>query len=122
MEKSPPELVERFLRIPPPGPETDLRRMFGYPCAFVRGNLFMGLHERNMMLRLSPEHRAELIAAGGRPFEPMPGRPMKEYVTVPEDVLQDDGALNTWTARAYAFASALPPKAPGSKRRRRPPG
>ncbi len=116
MEKAPPELVERFSRVSPGGPEAEARKMFGFPACFLRGNMFMGLHQRNMILRLSPEHRAELIGAGGAQFEPMPGRPMKEYVTVPEAVLADDEALRAWVTRAYEFALSLTPKAPKSRR------
>ncbi len=62
-----------------------------------------------MILRLSPEHRAELIRAGGGQFEPMPGRPMQEYVAVPEAVLADDESLRRWVTRADEFVPSLAP-------------
>jgi hypothetical protein len=73
-----------------------------------------------MILRLSPTDRAALGAqAGAKPFEPMPGRPMREYVTVPPALRERPGELAHWVAQAVAFAGSLPPKAgrPGPRKR-----
>jgi len=40
----------------------------------------------------------------------MPGRPMREYVTLPASVILDPGALDAWIARAIANVRALAPK------------
>jgi TfoX/Sxy family transcriptional regulator of competence genes len=78
----------------------------------VNGNMFTGLHQENMMLRLSEKDRAELLAVkGAAPFEPMPGRAMKEYVVVPQTMLKKPAELKQWLARSFAYASSLPPKA-----------
>jgi TfoX/Sxy family transcriptional regulator of competence genes len=64
------------------------RKMFGYSCVFVAGNMFASLHEAGMVLRLPDEKRAELIRIkGASQFEPMPGRVMREYVVVPKVLL-----------------------------------
>src|SRR5262249_30191479 len=83
--------------------------MFGFPCAFVNGQMFAGLFEEHMNLRLPEEGRDELIALGGAPFEPMPGRPMKEYVVVPQAIVADGAALRGWGARAFTRAQPLGP-------------
>ncbi len=91
--------------------------MFGYPAAFFRGNMFAGLFQDSMFLRLSPEHRAALCAhRGARPFEPMAGRPMREYVVVPPAILASENQLREWLEKARAYAASLPPKAAGPKR------
>jgi hypothetical protein len=59
-KKSPPELVEVFEAVFP-GPPAVARQMFGYPTGFVNGNMFMGLHQHNMVLRLPEGPRAELL-------------------------------------------------------------
>ena len=41
----------------------------------------------------------------------MRGRPMREYVVLPAELLEDAAAVRDWTARALAHAAALPPKA-----------
>jgi len=57
------------------------RKMFGYPAAFANGNLFIGLHQNDFIMRLSEEDRTRFRAEyGERIFEPMKGRPMREYV------------------------------------------
>ena len=88
----------------------DYRPMFGCPAYFTGGNLFAGVWQETMMLRLSEEGRAEIAAAGGRPFEPMPGRAMKEYVALPPDMMADRDVAAAWVRKAAAYAASLPPK------------
>jgi TfoX/Sxy family transcriptional regulator of competence genes len=106
--KSPPELVARFGRVVPEGKGVERRPMFGYPAAFVNGNMFAGLWQDQMILRLDEKSRAEI---GAPPFEPMKGRPMKEYVSVPAAILGDETSLASWARRSLAYASKLKPKA-----------
>jgi len=85
--------------------------MFGYPAAFVGGNMFMGLHQENLILRLSEQQRSAFLSINGASvFEPMPGRPMREYVVVPEAMVPDSSALRVWTSRALEYAASLPSK------------
>jgi TfoX/Sxy family transcriptional regulator of competence genes len=109
--KSPPELEAIFRAAVAAVPGTELRRMFGYPAAFANGHLMTGLFEDDWMVRLPPEALAELSALGGAPFSPMPGRPMREYLTFPRSMLSDPGALAPWLERSRAFVLAMPPKA-----------
>ena len=88
----------------------DYRPMFGCPAYFTGGNLFAGVWQQTMMLRLSEDERAEVTAAGGRPFEPMPGRAMKEYVALPPDMMADREVARLWVRKAAAYAASLPPK------------
>jgi len=88
----------------------EYRPMFGCPAYFTGGNLFAGVWQQTMMLRLSEDERAEVTAAGGRPFEPMPGRAMKEYVALPPDMMADRDVARLWVRKAAAYAASLPPK------------
>ncbi|MEA2500119.1 MAG: hypothetical protein QOH66_1299 [Actinomycetota bacterium] len=73
--------------------------------------MFMGLHQHNMVLRLPDGARAELLAMeGAATFEPMAGRPMKEYVVVPATLLASPEDLEPWVARALEYGGSLPPK------------
>lgn len=111
MPKSPPELVELFARVAPSGPNITVRKMFGYPACFVNGNMASGLHGASLIVRLAGEDRGRLLQEEGASlFEPMAGRPMKEYVVVPERFLADEAALEEWIANAVAYVSTLPPK------------
>jgi TfoX/Sxy family transcriptional regulator of competence genes len=110
-EKVPQALADTFAAEVALRPDLVPRTMFGYPAAFVGGNLTTGLYGSGWMLRLHETDRALLLAAGGRPFEPMPGRPMKEYVLLPASVIEDPGARAAWIDRAIGFVRTLPPKA-----------
>ena len=109
--KSPQTLIDLFDGVVPSGKRIERRKMFGYPAAFVNGNLFAGLHQEDFILRLDEAERKVFIrTSGSRIFEPMPGRRMREYVVVPEAVLADKKALGDWISRSIAFASAIKPK------------
>ena len=109
-KKAPPELVELFDEVLAAEPRAERRSMFGYPAAFVNGNLATGLHQDRWMLRLPEADRAALAKQGGRPFEPTPGRPMGEYVVLPQAVLAKRSALGGWVTRALDYTGALPAK------------
>jgi TfoX/Sxy family transcriptional regulator of competence genes len=112
------ELIKTFEAVTP-GPPAVARQMFGFPAAFVNGNMFMGLHQEDMILRLPEEPRAELLKiSGARTFEPMPGRPMREYVVVPPSLLKDRNKLGAWATKALDYGSSLAPKSgkTGSKK------
>ena len=58
--------------------------MFGMPCLKVNGKAFAGFHQGEMVFKLAAADRDQALAlAGARLFDPMGGRPMKEWVEVP---------------------------------------
>jgi hypothetical protein len=110
VQKSPPELVERFKRLAPTEPDVEHRLMFGYPSCVINGHLFTGLFEDSLTVRLGPTEREEVLKTeGARTFEPMPGRPMKEYVALTPAIV-DDETLSGWMEKAAEYARTLPPK------------
>jgi TfoX/Sxy family transcriptional regulator of competence genes len=85
--------------------------MFGWPCCFVNGNLFAGLHKQSMIFRLSDLDRlAFLKLEGAADFEPMPGRKMKGYAIMTDPLSRDRRELQGWVRRALEFGRALPNK------------
>jgi hypothetical protein len=120
-QKATPELIATFERFVPEGPGVERRKMFGYPCAFVNGQMFMGCHQANdMILRLSESDRAAFLSLdGAHQFEPMPGRPMREYVVAPDWMKENAAEFEKWIGRALAYASGLPPKEKEPRRKRR---
>lgn len=110
-KKSSNELVEAFAKALPADPRVERRKMFGYPCAFVGGNMFAGLHEEHLIVRLDEAERSKLRALpGASVFEPMKGRPMAAYTVVPAAMHAQPAQLRTWVARALEYVAALPPK------------
>lgn len=115
LRKSPEALVAIFDEAMPEPPATK-RKMFGFPAGFVNGNMFMGLFEDSMILRLAPESREELIQVhGGKLFAPMAGRVMKEYVVLPDAILRDRHELSSWVGKALVYGESLVPKAAKAK-------
>jgi TfoX/Sxy family transcriptional regulator of competence genes len=113
--KSPQELIDLFESVLP-GPPAVERKMFGYPAGFVNGNLFMGLFQDDLILRLPDSFRQELLAANkAKIFEAMPGRPMREYIAVPGALTCDKKELAAWVAKSFAYGASLKPKLKTSK-------
>jgi TfoX/Sxy family transcriptional regulator of competence genes len=109
-KKAPEKLVAAFDAALPNDARVERRKMFGYPCAFTGGNMFAGLYQEDVILRLAEEGRRQIAREGGAPFEPMPGRAMREYVVVPRSMQRDAKALATWLREAFAYGASLPPK------------
>ena len=108
---APAEAVAAFEAATSGLPDAEPRKMFGYSCVFARGNMFAGLHEAGMLLRLPEEQRAEFLRfKGAKLFEPMPGRVMREYVAVPKVLLDSPERLRAWVEKSLAYVSSLPPK------------
>jgi TfoX/Sxy family transcriptional regulator of competence genes len=108
--KSTDEAKEFFRGLVPDDERVSVRPMFGSVAAFVGGNMFMGLVKDEFYVRLDEAQRHELAALGGRALEVMPGRPMKEYVTLPDWQSRADDA-RAWGRRALDYALSLPAKA-----------
>ncbi len=109
---APPAVVALFQAAVEGLPEVEQRKMFGYPCAFVHGQMLIGVFQDRIMLRLSEADRAKFLEQpGAKPFEPMPGRPMREYVELPPDVMKSPAAVRRWIKRGLAYVETLPPKA-----------
>jgi len=116
-KKSSDELIEKFYENLEEYPSGELRKMFGYPCSFVNNNMFTGLHEENWIVRLDEEDQEELMKKhGAKPFEPMQGRIMREYLALPQEIQSDQDLLNTWLEKSYKFVSSMPPKAKKKKK------
>lgn len=100
--KSPLALVEAFLAALPGEPRLERRQMFGYPCAFVNGNLAVGLHEDRLIARVPDE-------AARHPCVIL-GRRMKSYAAIGLADALAPGAMRRWLRRAVAFTATMPPK------------
>ncbi|MFZ2649700.1 MAG: TfoX/Sxy family protein [Burkholderiaceae bacterium] len=101
-KKVPPELIARFDAALPQAADVQRRQMFGCPCAFVNGNMFAGLHEDRLMVRVPDE-------AAAHPAVIM-GRTMKEYALLSNAVALNANAMSAWIERGYRFTRALPAK------------
>jgi TfoX/Sxy family transcriptional regulator of competence genes len=110
-KKSPPGLVAAFEHAAPKDPKVVRKSMFGYPALFLNGNMFAGTFQDKVIARLSQADREKAQRSGVEAFEPMPGRPMKEYVVIPGADVTTPAALAGWIERAHRHAKTLPAKA-----------
>jgi len=110
-ERSSPELTARFERVTDGVDGIARKKMFGEIAGFVNGNMVTGLHAGRWFVRLTGVEQAEALALpGASRFEPMPGRPMGDYIVLPPSVVDDDSALMPWLDRAVAVGRSLKPK------------
>jgi TfoX/Sxy family transcriptional regulator of competence genes len=119
-QKSSQGLIDLFESVMPGSPAVQ-RKMFGYPAGFVNGNMFMGLFQESMILRLPTGPREEFLKVhNAKIFEPMAGRPMREYAAVPQSVMRDKKELTAWIARALEYGASLKPKSSAAKPKKSP--
>jgi TfoX/Sxy family transcriptional regulator of competence genes len=110
-KKVSPELV-KLLESSLLGITSDRKMMFGSPVFMINRNMFTGVHEDNIFLRLSEADRKEMLKQFPemKPFEPLKGRIMKEYIVVPKELYENKEDFREWLMRSHAFAFSLSPK------------
>ncbi|WP_030438352.1 TfoX/Sxy family protein [Actinoplanes subtropicus] len=85
------------------------KKMFGGLAFLTYGNMTVGVHGDDLIVRIAPEATpAALDRPGVRPFD-ITGRPMRGWVLVAGEHL-DDEHLDRWLAEAEAFVATLVPK------------
>ena len=115
MPRAGQEARSAFLELLPDDPAVATRPMFGNLAGFVNGNMFAGVFGEDLFVRLPDPEMEELLNQGGASFEPMPGRAMKGYVTLPGGWRQEPVSTRDWIDRSLRWSRQLPAKE--SKRR-----
>jgi TfoX/Sxy family transcriptional regulator of competence genes len=104
-------LIDLFAESLPNAPGVEPRKMFGYPAAFVNGNMFAGVFQDAVFARLPADRWQSLERDhGARAFEPMRGRPMKDYLQLPDDIVSNESELADALMAAWRHTASLPPK------------
>jgi TfoX/Sxy family transcriptional regulator of competence genes len=84
--------------------------MFGGAGFLLNGNMLVGVWTDSLIVRLGPEtYDAALLEPHVREFD-ITGRPMKGWVLVEREGVEDDEQLKDWIERAAKFVKALPVK------------
>lgn len=108
MPKHSDEDKARFRAMVKEAPGVEVKPMFGSLGAFVNGNMFAGLFGTDVGVKLDPAGLEELRALpGSGPFGPEE-RPMGGYLSLPQDLSDDE--QTAWVDRAREHVAALPPK------------
>ena len=86
------------------------KKMFGGICFLLNGNLLVGVWKDALIARLGPdEGEAALREPHVRKFD-ITGRPMRNWVLVEPEGVEDDDQLKAWVERATKFVKTLPKK------------
>ena len=86
------------------------KKMFGCICFFLDGNALVGVWKDRLIARLGPdEGEAALREPHVRAFD-ITRRPMKNWVAVEPEGVEDDDELKAWIERATKFVNTLPRK------------
>ena len=81
------------------------RKMFGGIGFMLNGNMAVGVHGDELIVRVAPERTDDALSKPhARPFD-MTGRPMKGWLLV-----GSEAELDPWIAEGADYAAALPPK------------
>jgi hypothetical protein len=84
--------------------------MFGGVCHLINGNMFVGVYQEFLIVRLGEKGAGKALALPEvKPFD-ITGRPMKGWVMIAPAGTKDDGDLRAWLERARTFTRSLPPK------------
>ena len=97
------------------------KEMFGGIAFLLGGNMAVGVHGEDLIVRVDPAQTTALLREpGAKPFDLSGGRTPAGWLLVAPTGYRTDATLRTWVGRGIAYASALPKKAPkGGKARRR---
>ena len=86
------------------------KKMFGCICFFVNGNALVGVWKDALIARLgSDESEEALLEPHVRQFD-ITGRPMRNWVVVESEGIEEDDQLTGWIERATKFVKTLPKK------------
>jgi TfoX/Sxy family transcriptional regulator of competence genes len=88
----------------------DERKMFGGIAFLINGNMACGVHTDNLIVRLDRADYEEALTRPGAAVFDLTGKPMKGWVLVSPDALEDDAELGAWVRQGMEFAQSLPPK------------
>ena len=97
------DLLQRF-------PSVDEKKMFGGVAYLIHGNMAVGVHGNDLMVRVGPQNHAEAMKRPHTRVFDMTGKPMSGWVVLAAAGLTDPQVLADWIAQGVAYAQTLPPK------------
>src|SRR5262249_49427139 len=86
------------------------KKRVGGPARLRDGNMAIGVHGDELIVRTEPGQQEQLLAEPGARVFDLTGRPMKGWLLVEADGCAEDADLRRWVDRGIAFARSLPAK------------
>lgn len=86
------------------------KKMFGGVGYLLNGNMLIGVWKDTLIVRVGPERYEEtLLESHVREFD-ITGKPMKSWIMVEPEGIDDDNDLKAWIEKAMKFVKTLPSK------------
>lgn len=86
------------------------KKMFGGIAFLLNGNMCVGVHKQDLIVRLDPEETDEALSQPHTRVFDLSGRPMKGWILVESSGLKDEKALGKWVSISVDYAMSLPKK------------
>jgi len=86
------------------------KKMFGGLAFLLNGNMSVGIHKNELIVRLDPEQTDDALAQPHTHIFDITGKPMKGWILVKPAGLKNDAALGKWVKTGVEYASALKKK------------
>src|SRR5437899_12030596 len=79
------------------------KKMFGGICFLLKGNMLVGVWKDSLIVRIGPdEGEVALLEPHVKAFD-ITGKPMKNWILVEPEGVEDDDQLKAWIQRALKF-------------------
>jgi TfoX-like protein len=85
------------------------KRMFGGVAFLLRGNMLVGVHKDELIVRIAPDDTEEALRNQDTRIFDITGRPMKGWILVGSSAVAG-ARLTKWIERARGFVKTLPAK------------
>jgi TfoX/Sxy family transcriptional regulator of competence genes len=86
------------------------KQMFGGVGFLLKGNMLVGVWKDSLIARLGPEEGNAAVKEPHVKAFDITGRPMKGWVLVAAEGVEDDEQLSDWIQRAWKYVGPLPAK------------
>ena len=86
------------------------KKMFGGLAMLLDGNMAVGVHGEDLIVRTDPGQQEQLLTEPGARVIDLTGRPMKGWLLIEGDGCAEDADLRRWVDRGVAYARSLPAK------------
>ncbi len=86
------------------------KKMFGGLAFLIHGNMSVGVHGKELIVRIAPESTDALLKERGARVFDVTGRPMKGWLLVGGAEIGNPESLAMWVRRGVDYAASLPKK------------
>ncbi len=91
-------------------PGVSEKKMFGGLAFLISGNMGLGVHGSELIVRTNPAETAAALAKSGVRIFDLSGKPMNGWLLISSSALGSKKALAAWVTKGVEYAQSLPAK------------